>query len=83
MILLGLCSDFGSTLNIIHNNILKNYPELNDQQKEIINHIDGPLLVIADPGSGKTYSLVLRAINSVMRLFWWLQGSLQREKDRF
>ena len=52
---------------MIHNSIIENYPELNDQQKEIIGHIDGPLLVIAGPGSGKTYSLVLRAVNILLQ----------------
>jgi DNA helicase-2/ATP-dependent DNA helicase PcrA len=48
---------------MIHPTILEQYPNLNDQQKEIVGHVAGPLLVIAGPGSGKTYSLVLRAIN--------------------
>lgn len=46
--------------------ILEHYPELNDVQREIIGHIDGPLLVIAGPGSGKTYSIVLRALNLLL-----------------
>jgi len=46
--------------------ILKHYPRLNDIQREIIGHIDGPLLVIAGPGSGKTYSIVLRALNLLL-----------------
>jgi len=47
--------------------ILKHYPELNDTQRQIIGHIDGPLLVIAGPGSGKTYSIVLRALNLLLQ----------------
>ncbi|MEO8682043.1 MAG: ATP-dependent helicase, partial [Vicinamibacterales bacterium] len=43
--------------------ILEQYPDLNQSQKAIVGHIDGPLLVIAGPGSGKTYSIVLRALN--------------------
>jgi len=43
--------------------ILKHYPNLNDAQREIIGHLDGPLLVIAGPGSGKTFSIVLRTLN--------------------
>jgi hypothetical protein len=43
--------------------ILEKYPDLNDAQREIA-HGEGPLLVVAGPGSGKTYSIVLRALNS-------------------
>ena len=46
--------------------ILKHYPELNDAQRAIVGHLDGPLLVIAGPGSGKTYSIVLRALNLLL-----------------
>lgn len=46
--------------------ILKHYPDLNDAQQAIVGHGDGPLLVIAGPGSGKTYSIVLRALNLLM-----------------
>ncbi len=51
---------------VIAPSILKHYPDLNDAQKEIVGHIDGPLLVIAGPGSGKTYSIVLRALNLLL-----------------
>ncbi len=46
--------------------ILKNFPDLNDSQKEVIGTTEGPLLVIAGPGSGKTYTLVLRALNILL-----------------
>ena len=46
--------------------ILKHYPDLNDAQREVIAHLDGPLLVVAGPGSGKTYSIVLRALNLLL-----------------
>ena len=46
--------------------ILEHYPSLNDVQGEIIGHVDGPLLVIAGPGSGKTFSIVLRALNLLL-----------------
>jgi len=46
--------------------IADHYPRLNDVQREIVGHIDGPLLVIAGPGSGKTYSIVLRALNLLL-----------------
>jgi hypothetical protein len=38
--------------------ILEKYPDLNDAQREIVPHGEGPLLVMAGPGSGKTYSIV-------------------------
>lgn len=46
--------------------ILKAFPELADSQREVIGHLDGPLLVIAGPGSGKTFSIVLRALNLLL-----------------
>lgn len=46
--------------------ITEYYPELNDEQRNIIGHSEGPLLVIAGPGSGKTYSIVLRALNLLL-----------------
>lgn len=42
---------------------MEHYPELNDAERAIVGHLDGPLLLIAGPGSGKTYSIVLRALN--------------------
>ena len=45
---------------------MQRYPGLNDAQRAIVSHIDGPLLVIAGPGSGKTYSIVLRALNLLL-----------------
>jgi DNA helicase-2/ATP-dependent DNA helicase PcrA len=46
--------------------ITKHYQDLNDAQRAIVGHLDGPLLVIAGPGSGKTYSIVLRALNLLL-----------------
>ena len=37
----------------------------NPQQLEAINHSEGPLLIIAGPGSGKTFTLVERIINLI------------------
>lgn len=39
---------------------------LNPQQQRIVAHDEGPLLVIAGPGSGKTRSLILRAMNLLL-----------------
>ena len=43
--------------------IQKGHDTLNKAQQEAIAHTDGPLLIIAGPGSGKTFVLVLRALN--------------------
>ena len=39
------------------------YAKLNDQQRAAVDHIDGPLLVIAGPGTGKTQLLSVRVAN--------------------
>lgn len=39
------------------------YAKLNEQQKRAVDHIDGPLLVLAGPGTGKTQLLSARAAN--------------------
>ncbi|HSX53171.1 MAG TPA: ATP-dependent helicase, partial [Patescibacteria group bacterium] len=41
----------------------KEYKRLNDEQKKAVNSIDGPLLVIAGPGTGKTQLLTTRVAN--------------------
>lgn len=46
--------------------IIRHYPELSDSQQAVVSHLDGPLLVIAGPGSGKTFSIVLRALNLLL-----------------
>lgn len=46
--------------------ILDRFPDLNASQRSIIGHVDGPLLVVAGPGSGKTFSLVLRTLNLLL-----------------
>jgi DNA helicase-2/ATP-dependent DNA helicase PcrA len=47
--------------------ILAAFPKINDTQRAIVGHAAGPLLVIAGPGSGKTFSLVLRTLNILHR----------------
>lgn len=37
--------------------------KLNERQREAVEHVDGPLLVVAGPGTGKTQLLSLRAAN--------------------
>src|ERR1051326_2557499 len=46
--------------------VLREGRGLNDEQRAIITHDDGPLLVIAGPGSGKTHSLILRVMNLLL-----------------
>ena len=46
--------------------ILTRWPELDDAQRAIVGHVDGPLLVVAGPGSGKTQCIVLRALNLLL-----------------
>jgi DNA helicase-2/ATP-dependent DNA helicase PcrA len=41
----------------------EHYDCLNDEQKEVVDIIDGPLLVLAGPGTGKTQLLSVRAAN--------------------
>lgn len=39
------------------------YQKLNTAQKQAVDHIDGPVLVVAGPGTGKTELLSMRAAN--------------------
>lgn len=41
----------------------KAYKNLNDQQKEAVEAIEGPVLVVAGPGTGKTQLLSMRVAN--------------------
>ena len=42
------------------------YSKANNAQKEAIEATEGPVLIIAGPGTGKTYTLVQRAINLIV-----------------
>jgi hypothetical protein len=42
------------------------YSKANDAQKEAIEATEGPVLIIAGPGTGKTYTLVQRALNLIV-----------------
>ncbi len=48
------------SVKIHYMNFDERYKELNKQQKEAVDNIEGPLLVVAGPGSGKTEILSLR-----------------------
>jgi DNA helicase-2/ATP-dependent DNA helicase PcrA len=43
------------------------YKNLNERQKEAVDTIDGPVLVVAGPGSGKTELLSIRAANILLQ----------------
>jgi DNA helicase-2/ATP-dependent DNA helicase PcrA len=47
--------------------IRQEYPELDAAQLEAIALIEGPVLIIAGPGSGKTLVLVMRALNILLQ----------------
>ncbi|MDP8299986.1 MAG: ATP-dependent DNA helicase, partial [Candidatus Tantalella remota] len=46
-------------------NFSKHYNKLNDEQKKAVDLTDGPLLVLAGPGTGKTQLLSVRAANII------------------
>jgi DNA helicase-2/ATP-dependent DNA helicase PcrA len=46
--------------------LLREYPKLDDSKKDVIGTTEGPVLVVAGPGSGKTFSLVLRTLNLLL-----------------
>lgn len=43
-----------------------NIDRLNENQKDAVNHIDGPCMVLAGPGSGKTRVITYRIANMVV-----------------
>src|ERR1035437_2494912 len=43
------------------------YGKLNKRQKEVVDAIEGPVMVIAGPGTGKTSILTLRIANILKR----------------
>ncbi|HKV57883.1 MAG TPA: UvrD-helicase domain-containing protein, partial [Ktedonobacteraceae bacterium] len=42
------------------------FQELNEDQRRVVIHNSGPMMVIAGPGSGKTRCLILRAMNLLL-----------------
>ena len=50
----------------LHPAISQHYPFLNEDQLAAVSQIDGPLLIIAGPGAGKTLVLVVRTLNILL-----------------
>ncbi len=48
-------------------NFQKKYNRLNEEQKRAVDNIDGPLMIVAGPGSGKTELLSVRAANIIKK----------------
>ena len=40
--------------------------KLDENQQRVVGHLDGPLVVVAGPGSGKTHCLVARTLNLLL-----------------
>jgi DNA helicase-2/ATP-dependent DNA helicase PcrA len=59
----GVCGGFAMEIAL---ELMQDYQELNDRQREIVSHDGSPLLIIAGPGSGKTRSLTLLAMNLLL-----------------
>ena len=77
---------------MINANIDRLYPSLTPEQRKVISHISGPLLVVAGPGSGKSLTLILRAINLIalgyarprdIVISTFSRGAAQELNDRF
>ena len=47
--------------------ILRQYPELDQGQLELVGHLDGPTQGVAGPGTGKTQAMVLRGANILLQ----------------
>jgi uncharacterized protein (TIGR00375 family) len=41
--------------------------QLNDEQRRAVEHSDGPLLIVAGPGTGKTLTLTMRIAHFIMK----------------
>ena len=51
------------------------YQKLNDEQRQAVDTIEGPVLVVAGPGAGKTELLSMRVAN-ILRLTDALPGNI-------
>jgi len=51
----------------VSDQIINDFPDLSAAQAGAVGHTEGPLLIIAGPGSGKTLVLVVRALNILIQ----------------
>ena len=63
-----LTTDLFDFMNSTNQNYLLN---LNNQQKEAVTHSDGPLLILAGAGSGKTKVLTTRVVHLIETKKCW------------
>ena len=57
----------------------KNYlDQLNDRQSEAITHLDGPCLIVAGAGSGKTRVLTSRVVEIIKKKKSWAKSDSLR-----
>jgi DNA helicase II / ATP-dependent DNA helicase PcrA len=52
--------------DLISPKLFTEFQQLNEEQRRIVLHDQGPMMVIAGPGSGKTRCLTLRAMNLLL-----------------
>src|SRR3989344_3210092 len=52
---------------MISKNFAEQYKKLNAEQKEAVDTVEGPVMVIAGPGTGKTQVLTLRVANILQK----------------
>lgn len=65
---IGQLSPAESLNPAVHPALLEGFPELRDNAAQLraVAYYDGPLLIIAGPGSGKTQVLVWRTLNLLL-----------------